>query len=102
MRFASSKWAIGVADNGHGIPPQQISRIFDPFFTTKPVGKGTGLGLSVSYGIVKEHKGEISVESRMGEGTTFTILIPRVQQTAEAAAGPSSAKEKRVRVINLR
>src|SRR6267142_618985 len=93
---------IRVGDNGSGIPPEVVGKIFDPFFTTKPVGKGTGLGLSVSYGIVKEHKGEISVESRMGEGTTFTILIPRVQQSAEAAAAPSTAKEKRVRVINLR
>jgi two-component system NtrC family sensor kinase len=93
---------IRVADSGSGIPPEVVGKIFDPFFTTKPVGKGTGLGLSVSYGIVKEHKGEISVESRMGEGTTFTILIPRVQPTAEAAVAPVSAKEKRVRVINLR
>jgi len=93
---------IRVGDNGSGIPPDVVGKIFDPFFTTKPVGKGTGLGLSVSYGIVKEHKGEISVESRMGEGTTFTILIPRIQQSAEAAAAPSTAKEKRVRVINLR
>ncbi|HKN47774.1 MAG TPA: ATP-binding protein, partial [Candidatus Polarisedimenticolia bacterium] len=79
---------IRVADTGSGIPPDVLGRIFDPFFTTKPVGKGTGLGLSVSYGIVKEHKGEISVESRPGQGTTFTILIPRVQQTTEAAAEP--------------
>ena len=93
---------IRVGDNGSGIPPEVVGKIFDPFFTTKPVGKGTGLGLSVSYGIVKEHKGEISVESRMGGGTTFTILIPRVQQSAEAAAAPSTAREKRVRVINLR
>src|SRR6266704_3363091 len=93
---------IRVGDNGSGIPPEVVGKIFDPFFTTKPVGKGTGLGLSVSYGIVKEHKGEISVESRIGDGTTFTILIPRVRQTAEAAAAPTSAKEKRVRVINLR
>jgi two-component system, NtrC family, sensor kinase len=92
---------IRVADNGNGIPPEIVGKIFDPFFTTKPVGKGTGLGLSVSYGIVKEHKGEISVESRVGEGATFTILMPRVETPAEAAAA-SSAKEKRVRVINLR
>jgi len=93
---------IRVTDNGSGIPPEVVGRIFDPFFTTKPVGKGTGLGLSVSYGIVKEHKGEISVESRQGEGTTFTILIPRVKPAAEAAPEPPAAREKRVRVINLR
>ncbi|HEV8701118.1 MAG TPA: ATP-binding protein [Candidatus Polarisedimenticolia bacterium] len=95
---------IRVADTGSGIPPDVVSKIFDPFFTTKPVGKGTGLGLSVSYGIVKEHKGEIGVESRIGEGTTFTIRIPLAQPTAGSAAAPEPAppREKRVRVINLR
>ena len=92
---------ILVADTGGGIPPEVVSKIFDPFFTTKPVGKGTGLGLSVSYGIVKEHKGEISVQSKVGEGTTFTIRIPIVQQAGETAPA-APAKEKRVRVINLR
>jgi len=93
---------IRVVDTGSGIPPEVVSRIFDPFFTTKPVGKGTGLGLSVSYGIVKEHKGEIAVESRVGQGTTFTIRIPLAQAPAAAAAAPEPAREKRVRVINLR
>jgi signal transduction histidine kinase len=93
---------IRVADTGSGIPPEVVGKIFDPFFTTKPVGKGTGLGLSVSYGIVKEHRGEIAVESRVGEGTTFTIQIPIVKQAEEAGAAPSAAREKRVRVINLR
>ncbi|MBI1951601.1 MAG: HAMP domain-containing protein [Acidobacteria bacterium] len=95
---------IRVADTGSGIPPEVVSKIFDPFFTTKPVGKGTGLGLSVSYGIVKEHKGEIGVESKVGEGTTFTIRIPMAQAPAGtvAAAEPAPAGEKRVRVINLR
>jgi two-component system, NtrC family, sensor kinase len=93
---------IRVADTGSGIPPEVAGKIFDPFFTTKPVGKGTGLGLSVSYGIVKEHKGEISVESKVGEGTSFTIRIPIVQQAAETVPAATPAKEKRVRVINLR
>jgi two-component system NtrC family sensor kinase len=93
---------IRVSDTGSGIPPEVVGKIFDPFFTTKPVGKGTGLGLSVSYGIVKEHKGEISVESRVGEGTLFTIRIPIMQEAADTAPAPASSKEKRVRVINLR
>src|SRR5262245_21582811 len=93
---------IRVADTGSGIPPEVVKKIFDPFFTTKPVGKGTGLGLSVSYGIVKEHKGEIAVESKVGEGTTFIIRIPIAQQASERVAAAAPAKEKRVRVITLR
>jgi signal transduction histidine kinase len=93
---------IRVADTGSGIPPEVVSKIFDPFFTTKPVGKGTGLGLSVSYGIVKEHKGEIAVESRVGQGTTFTIRMPLAQAPAGAAEAPAPQREKRVRIINLR
>ncbi len=67
---------ITVTDNGEGIPSEIKDKIFQPFFTTKPTGSGTGLGLSLSYDIVKAHGGEISVESRKNEGTTFTILIP--------------------------
>src|SRR6266850_963676 len=67
---------VAISDNGSGIPEDQLSRIFDPFFTTKPVGEGTGLGLSISYGIIERHRGTINVESRIGEGTTFTVRIP--------------------------
>lgn len=67
---------IEIRDTGNGIAPENLSRIFDPFFTTKPVGKGTGLGLSLSYGIIQKHKGEISVQSTVGEGTTFLLRIP--------------------------
>jgi two-component system NtrC family sensor kinase len=65
-----------ISDTGGGIAPEYLSKIFDPFFTTKPVGEGTGLGLSTSYGIVERHGGKISVESRLGEGTTFTVVLP--------------------------
>ena len=64
-----------IGDTGYGIPDEHLSKIFDPFFTTKE-HEGTGLGLSVSYGIVKSHGGEIEVQSREGEGTRFTVLLP--------------------------
>lgn len=67
---------VDISDTGSGIKPENIKKIFDPFFTTKSVGQGTGLGLSVSYEIVKKHFGEILVNSKEGEGTTFTILLP--------------------------
>ncbi|MFZ0132042.1 MAG: ATP-binding protein [Desulfobacterales bacterium] len=80
--------AITFADTGYGIEKKNLSRIFDPFFTTKPTGEGTGLGLSVSYGIVKNHGGDITVESDVGRGATFTILLP----VASPAKGPSHAE----------
>ena len=67
---------IEIADNGGGIPAENLNRIFEPFFTTKPVGEGTGLGLSLSYGIIKAHNGSISVCSDVGKGTTFHIRLP--------------------------
>ncbi len=67
---------ISVSDTGYGIEKKNLSRIFDPFFTTKPTGEGTGLGLSVSYGIIKNHGGHISVDSKPGKGTIFTVILP--------------------------
>ena len=66
---------IKIADTGCGIEKKNISHIFDPFFTTKQIGEGTGLGLSVSYGIIKNHGGNISVESEPGKGATFTVVL---------------------------
>jgi len=72
----NGKVEIKVKDNGNGIPKKVLDKIFNPFFTTKPSGKGTGLGLSLSYDIVKAHGGELKVETKEGEGTTFTIVLP--------------------------
>jgi PAS domain S-box-containing protein len=72
---AQERVVITVRDTGCGIPDGDLERIFDPFFTTKDVGEGTGLGLSISYGIIKDHRGELSVESNES-GTTFTIVLP--------------------------
>lgn len=65
---------VTIKDSGVGIKPDQLNKIFDPFFTTKP--QGTGLGLSIVYRIIEEHNGEIRVDSKLGEGTTFTLLLP--------------------------
>jgi len=67
---------VEFTDTGEGIPEENLTRIFDPFFTTKEVGKGTGLGLATSYGIIEDHGGKISVRSKVGEATTFTIELP--------------------------
>jgi len=80
--------AVAIKDTGIGIKPEEMELIFQPFYTTKPEIKGTGLGLSVSYGIIKQHQGEIRVESRPGEGATFTVLLPiNSGEDASAATG---------------
>jgi len=68
---------IKISDNGNGIPPSIADKIFQPFFTTKPTGQGTGLGLSLAYDIVKAHGGQIRVETKENEGTTFIIQLPK-------------------------
>ncbi len=67
---------IQIQDTGIGIPAENLSRIFDPFFTTREVGKGMGLGLAVAYGVINRHGGKILVDSTVGQGSTFTILLP--------------------------
>jgi two-component system NtrC family sensor kinase len=71
---------IDVEDNGCGMSPEQMEKVFFPFYTTKAVGKGTGLGLSISYGIVKTHGGKIEVSSKVGVGTTFTVVLPSARR----------------------
>ncbi len=73
---------VTITDTGRGMPPEILSRIFDPFFTTKDVGKGTGLGLSAVLGIVQSHEGFLDVQSKVGEGSRFSIYLPAVQTHA--------------------
>jgi PAS domain S-box-containing protein len=76
-----------VIDDGAGIPRAELTRIFEPFYTTKPAGRGTGLGLSVCYSIIAQHGGRIEVDSAVGAGSTFRILLPNVKAPARPAAG---------------
>jgi PAS domain S-box-containing protein len=78
---------LTVKDTGHGMAPDVIARVFEPFFTTKKQGEGVGMGLAVVHGIIKSHGGAITVASRLGKGTTFTIYLPRI-------IGPPKAKEE--------
>lgn len=96
---------VEVADDGPGIPLENMGRIFDPFFTTKEVGQGTGLGLSICYGIVQEHGGRIWAESLPGQGTTFFVELPvieesRVETVASALANQQPVlKGKRILIV---
>ena len=84
-RLEGERVAVAISDTGIGIRPEDMDAIFEPFYTTKPAVKGTGLGLPVSYGIVRNHGGEIRVASTPGEGSTFTVLLPVAGGGAEAA-----------------
>ena len=88
----AEKIELRVTDTGPGIPPDIQAKIFEPFFTTKPAGKGTGLGLSVSYGIIKDHKGDVRVESTVGKGTAFVITLPAATTLDAMPAHDNQAK----------
>jgi signal transduction histidine kinase len=85
---------VRIIDNGPGIPPDVLPRIWDPFFTTKDVGEGTGLGLSIVHELVERHGGTIEVATLVGEGTTFTVKLPR--EIPASARAPKPAKPARV------
>jgi len=92
--------SIRFSDTGAGIPPNLLSKIFDPFFTTKEVGKGTGLGLSQVYGFVHQAGGTIKVDSKVGEGTSFTVYLPVcAERETVAAQGAARVDPHRPRVL---
>ncbi|MCC6217337.1 MAG: GAF domain-containing protein [Polyangiaceae bacterium] len=89
---AGRQWVVlSVRDTGTGIDPATLAHVFEPFFTTKALGKGTGLGLSTVYGIARQSGGHVSVASRVGDGTTFSVYLPRVEASIvpRAAAAPA-------------
>jgi C4-dicarboxylate-specific signal transduction histidine kinase len=85
---------VEVTDNGTGIAPENMGRLFEPFFTTKPAGKGTGLGLSISYSLMRKQGGSISVRSRPGAGTSFTIRLPISSQDSYLRPAETPTGEK--------
>jgi PAS domain S-box-containing protein len=96
--------AIEIADTGTGMPPETLARVFEPFFTTKPVDKGTGLGLSQVYGFAKQSQGEIDVRSEPGQGTVFTLYLPRTLVEADLAAphadvDPTAVPARRILLV---
>jgi len=85
--------AIRISDTGCGIPKENLSKIRDPFFTTKEVGTGTGLGLSIVDEIIRSHRGELIVESQVGKGSAFTVVLPLRQAAAAPAQTPVDEPE---------
>ncbi len=97
---AQGRAVVEIRDTGAGIAPDVLPRILDPFFTTKPVGKGTGLGLSICHGIVSSMGGELQVESAVGKGSVFRVILPRGAAAAPRASGaPPAVVKRRAKIL---
>ncbi len=101
VRKHEDRVAVEISDTGCGIAPDDVGRIFEPFFTTKPAGVGTGLGLSICHSILSSFGGAISVESQLGRGTLFRVLLPLARVSAVRARGVSSMPLQPVRALRL-
>lgn len=94
---------LSVSDTGHGIHPEAQDRIFEPYFTTKEKGEGTGLGLAVIQGIIKSHNGALTVESEVGQGSTFHVYLPIIQRnvtTDEVVSAPLPMGNERILLVD--
>lgn len=100
-RVEAARVVVTVSDNGPGIAPDVLPHVFDPFFTTKPVGQGTGLGLAICHSVVTALGGEITCETRLGEGTTFRVSLPTTRDSPapEAPRAPSPEPGRRGKVM---
>ncbi len=96
-RSDNDRVLLEVADTGIGVPKEDLQRIFEPFFTTKGL-KSSGLGLSSSYGIIKKHQGDIQVESTVGAGTTFTVILPAAEEARKHAKNETDSRLTRYRI----
>jgi CheY-like chemotaxis protein len=94
-------FCLRITDSGQGMSPQVMSRIFEPFFTTKPTDKGTGLGLSQVYGFVRQSGGEVRVQSKEGQGTTFTLYLPIVDRAVDASPEQEPTLRKSIKRLSI-
>jgi CheY-like chemotaxis protein len=102
-RLAGNRWVwLEVADDGTGMTPETSERMFEPFFTTKEVGHGTGMGLAMVHGIVHDHCGHLQVTSRLGEGSTFRVLLPAAAEEARPCAETSALPSVQPQAQRLR
>jgi len=85
---------VAISDTGTGMPPEVVKRVFEPFFTTKEVGKGSGLGLAQAYGFVKQSGGGIRIDTRVGEGTSIRVFLPRVEGAFESPSQGASSSDR--------